>query len=280
MLDTKLKPAYLLTVLVLFFALIASVGGLIIDGLYRDKSIIILGWHANDLVTLVVALPILVIALILSRSGSHRAQLVWLGMLDYLLYNFAFYLFGANLNLFFLIYVALFILSVFALIFGLINIDIKAIAAKFKGTTPVKWISGYMILWGALLGIAWIGQWLTFVINGHLPPNGLEESAFKLVATLDLSLVVSGVLLAAIWLWKRKPWGYVLATIFNIKGATYTLVLITSSLYSANAGVKGAMDLVPLWIFLGVACLISSVVLLRNMQSKQKFIVLNSKKLR
>lgn len=34
----------------------------------------------------------LVVALILSRRGSQRAQLVWLGMLDYMLYNYAFYL--------------------------------------------------------------------------------------------------------------------------------------------------------------------------------------------
>ncbi|HHY46565.1 MAG TPA: hypothetical protein GX506_04605 [Firmicutes bacterium] len=49
------------------------------------------GWFGNDLVTLSVALPLLVGALVLSMKGSHRAQLVWFGILDYMLYNYAFY---------------------------------------------------------------------------------------------------------------------------------------------------------------------------------------------
>jgi hypothetical protein len=120
--------------------------------------------------------------------------------------------------------------------------------------------------WAILLGIAWIGQWLSFVVTGQLPQSGLDMNGFKLVATLDLSLVVSGLVLGAIWLWKRRPWGYVLAVMFNVKGFTYTLVLTVSSLLQANAGMEGTAALVPLWIFLGIACLISSMILLRNMK--------------
>lgn len=65
----------------------------------------------------------LVAALVLARRGSGRAQLVWLGMLAYTLYNYAFYLFGAAFNSLFLVYAALFTLSVFALLFGLVALD-------------------------------------------------------------------------------------------------------------------------------------------------------------
>ncbi len=267
MLDTKLKPAYVLSIFIAVLTLVASAGGLFISNLYRDNSsFILIGWYGNDLVTFFVAFPLLVITLILSIRGSQRAQLVWLGMLDYTLYNYAFYLFGAALNRFFLIYVALFTLSIFALIFGLANIDVNSISQKFQARTPVKWVSSYMMCWAILLGIAWIGQWLSFVVTGQLPQSGLDMNGFKLVATLDLSLVVSGLVLGAIWLWKRRPWGYVLAVMFNVKGFTYTLVLTVGSLLQANAGIEGTAALVPLWIFLGIACLISSMILLRNMK--------------
>ncbi|MCX7593725.1 MAG: hypothetical protein N2235_08195, partial [Fischerella sp.] len=95
MLDSKLKSAYVLSSIIAVLAGIAAAGGLFIDDLYRDNHYVTLGWFGNDWVTLVVAVPILVIALILSARGSQRAQLVWLGMLDYTLYNFGFYLFGA-----------------------------------------------------------------------------------------------------------------------------------------------------------------------------------------
>lgn len=114
MLDAQ-RTAYVLSSIIGVLALMAAAGGLFLDDLYRDNRFVTLAWFGNDWVTLIVAVPILVTALTLSVRGSLRAQLVWLGMLNYTLYNFGFYLFGAAYNRFFLIYVALFALSIFAL---------------------------------------------------------------------------------------------------------------------------------------------------------------------
>jgi hypothetical protein len=65
--------------------MVASVGGLFIDDQYRDNAFAASAWLGTDLVTLVIAVPVLVAVLILSLRGSARAQLVWLGMLDYAL---------------------------------------------------------------------------------------------------------------------------------------------------------------------------------------------------
>jgi hypothetical protein len=80
MLQTKLRPVYILTAIITILAIVASAGGLFIDHLYRDNLLVTSGWYGNDLVTLVVAVPMLVVALILSMRGSQRAQLIWLGM--------------------------------------------------------------------------------------------------------------------------------------------------------------------------------------------------------
>jgi hypothetical protein len=266
--QTPLRPAYLLSLMIAALTIVASAGGLFIDGLYQDETLfVITAWFANDVITLVVAAPLLVGALLFLVRGSQRAQLVWLGMLDFTLYNFAFYLFGAAFNSFFLIYTLLFILSIFALIYGLVYLDVEAIHRRFRARTPVKWLSGYMALWAAILGIAWIAQSLAFVFTGQVPQVGGSVEVFRLIAILDLSLVVSFVALGALWLWSRRPWGYVLAVIVNVKGAVYTLVLIAGSFVGANAGIDGAMDLVGLWIFFAVGCLISCVLLLGNMQA-------------
>ena len=49
-------------------------------------------------------------------------------------------------------YVALFTLSSFALIYGLLGIDAAVIRQQFHDRTPVKWISGYLLLIAAGLG--------------------------------------------------------------------------------------------------------------------------------
>ena len=97
------RTAYRLSAIIIVLALVASLGGLFIKDIYRDNTFVTAAWNGNDFVTLVIALPLLVVSLILSMRGSQRAQLVWLGMLDYMLYNYAFYLFGAAFNSFFLI---------------------------------------------------------------------------------------------------------------------------------------------------------------------------------
>ena len=91
-----------------------------------------------------------------------------------------------------------------------------------------------------------------------------------MVFALDLSLLVPGMVLGAIWLWRRDPWGYVLGTMVNVKAVTYALALIGMSAYAARAGVPGAWDLAPLWAFLGAGNLIASALLLGHMRSGGK----------
>ena len=99
----KFKTTFILSVLIAVLALVASAGGLFLDNLYRDNPFVTAVWQGNDAVTLFVAVPILVVASILAQRGSKRALLIWLGSLDVILYNYAFFLFAARLNWFFLI---------------------------------------------------------------------------------------------------------------------------------------------------------------------------------
>ncbi|MES1026042.1 hypothetical protein ABN584_24420 [Gloeocapsa sp. BRSZ] len=265
MLNTQLRVAYFLSLIIAMLTFIAAVGGLVIQDLYRDNLFVTSGWFGNDLVTLFVAFPILVIALILSARGSQRSQLVWLGMVNYTLYNFAFYLFGTAYNRFFLIYVGLFTLSIFALIFGLVGLDVKEISQKFRAKTPVKSISTYMLFVAIALGSFWILQSLNFVFTGQVPEIIVTvDGSTNIIAALDLSMVVSVFALGGIWLWQRLPWGYVLSAIANIKGATYTLALTAATISADQAGV-GDTTLVPVWAFLSLGSLVSSLLLLGNM---------------
>lgn len=247
----------------------ASAGGVAISGLYRDNALVTAGWYGNDLVTLVVALPLLVVAMILSARGSARAQLVWLGMLDYTLYNYAFYLFGTAFNRFFLIYEALFVLSIFALIFGLAKVDVERAGQRFRARTPVRWISGYMLFVAAGLSGVYVAQSVGFIATGQ-PPEIVVNTGHptSVVFALDLSLVVPVLVLGAVWLWKRRPWGYVLATIANVKGAVYMLALSASTISAVQAGALEDVSQVALWGLIGVASLIASLILLGNMEPK------------
>jgi hypothetical protein len=266
--DSTLKSSYIMTIIIVVLPLIAAVGGLFIDELYKDTSSFALhAWYANDIILLAVGLPLLIAALLLSIRGSLRGQLVWLGMLNFTIYNYSYYLFGAALNSFFLIYAALFTLSMYSIVFGLVLIDYNNIEKSFKKKTPVKGISIFMILLAITLGGAWIVQWINFVTTGNPPQIMINlNSSNNLVATLDLTFVVPLCIVAAYFLWQRRPIGYVLTVMLNVKGFVYNLILIYGSIVQEQAGIKGAMDLVPLWVILCIGCLSSFVILLINMK--------------
>jgi len=263
----KAEPAYVLSILIAVLAVVASAGGLLIDNLYRDNLMVTSGWHGNDWVTLVVAVPVLVAALILAMRGSKRTQLVWLGMLDYMLYNYAFYLFGAAFNGFFLVYVTLFALSIFSLIFALVKLDVEGISRQFRTSTPVKWIAGYMVFVATGLTVVYVAQCIGFIVGGQLPPIvTLTGHPTGVVFALDLSLVAPWFVLGAVWLWQRRPWGYVLSVILNVKAVVYMLAMVATTVSTVQAGASEDLSQVALWGLIGIVSLLASLFLLVNLK--------------
>jgi hypothetical protein len=97
-------------------------------------------------VTLLVAVPLLVASLILVARGSIRAIPVWIGVLFYTLYMYAYAVFGATFNDAFLLHIAAFSISMFALACALPAIDLDAVAQEFAATggrrrSPSSWWS-------------------------------------------------------------------------------------------------------------------------------------------
>lgn len=264
------SKSFYLSAAIAVLALIASAGGLISKNLYRDNLFVATTWQGNDAVTLFLAIPILVLAMVHSRRGSLNAQLIWLGALDYMLYNYAFYLFGAAFNAFFLIYAALFGLSIFALIFGMVELKTPDLQQKFNARTPVKWIGGYFLFVAAGLSLIYVAQSIAFITTGQLPAIVLlAEHPTNVVFALDLTLFIPWLVTGAIWLIKRKPWGYVIAAILSVKGPLYTLVLGVNSILVMNAGIVDSSEL-PLWGTLTVLGLTAGALLFGNLEHKTK----------
>jgi hypothetical protein len=264
--QSSFRISFILSTLIAILATFASAGGLFLKGLYRDNLLVMSAWKGNDLVTLFIAVPILVVAIMLARQGSQRAQLVWMGMLDYMLYNYAFYLFAAAFNWFFLIYAALLGLSIFALIFGLLSLQVDTIAQRFWFRAPVKWVVSYMLLSAIGLSVVYLAQSIRFITTGQLPAIVTRTNhPTSIIFALDLTLLIPVMILGAIWLLQRQPWGYVLAGILTVKGPLYTLVLTAGSIWAANSGFSDIATEIPVWVFLTVFGLSANILLLVRM---------------
>lgn len=263
---SNLKAAYRLSAIIAALAVLASGVGLFYREVYRDNDFIKAAWFANDLLTLILAVPLLLAGMRLARRGSTRGLLVWLAMLVYTLYNYAFYLFGSAFNRLFLVYVALFSLSIFALIVSVPRLNANAIRQQFHPRTPVRLISAFMLFFALVLGGLWVAMALVTVVTGD-PPATLAkfEQPTAVVFALDLGVLIPGMLLGASLLWQRQPWGYVVATLMNLKAATYGFILVISTAYTyATTGIGD--PLVGLYLVLGLGNLAATGLLLGNVR--------------
>jgi len=261
------RTATVLTLVVIVAATIASIGGLAVHGLYTDDT----AWataalRGGDLVTLILVVPGLIAATILARRGSVRARLIWGSLLGYGVYNFAFYVFGAAFNDLFLAHVVAFSASIFALIAWATELDARAIAARFDPRTPRRAVSALLLVVAAVFATLWTTFSLTYAVTGHLTLGAATLAGMHLVFALDLSLMAPSMAVGGIWLWRRKPWGYTVATALCVFGAAYQANLAAAGVFQSNAGVAGAKVVDPMGVAVLAAFVVAGSAMLRRVR--------------
>src|SRR3712207_4774167 len=176
----------------------------------------------SDLGTLTLATPVLAGALAGARRGSPRAELLWAGMLAYVVYTYAYHVFGAAMNALFLVHVAVFVLAGVALGVLLAGLDARSIATWSRERTPARAVAAVLALLAGSLGAMWAYYSLRFAVTGAAPEEGLPlqpPPIGHLGYAMDLTTLVPAWGTAAVLLWRRHPWGYVLGAVLLTSSA-------------------------------------------------------------
>ena len=247
----------------------ASAVGLTWRGLYRDAPANAATFRAYDLGSLTVATPLLAGALVRARSGSTRADLLWAGMLAYVVYTYAYHVFGAAFNALFLVHVALVVLAAVALVLTLRSLDLGSIAQQIRPRTPVRAVSAVLGLLAASLGGMWTWFSLRFAVTGAAPQEGLllqPAPVGHLGYAMDLSTLVPGYATAAALLWRRRPWGYVVATVLLVASAVIQVNYVLALAFQAAARIPGATAFDPQEPYIAAAITGAAAVLLGGLR--------------
>lgn len=218
--------------------------------------------QANDLVTLLLGLPLLAISFWMSLRGFLRGRVMLTGTLAFILYTYITMCFGAMYNMLFLVYVALFSLSLFAFILSMMSFDLKTLPAHFSEKLPRGWISGLLFFAAAFLSLAWLGRIAATFTPGAIP--ALENTTSMFIQAMDLGIVVPLCVLSGVLLLRRSAWGYLLASVGLMKFLTLGIAVSLMGLNMARVGVP--VSVVELGVFPTMALLniVMTIVLLRN----------------
>jgi len=214
----------------------------------------------------VVAVPTLVVAMVLASRGSSRARLVWDGALAYTVYNFAFYVFGAAFNDLFLVHVVAFSSSIFALIATMTSVDASAIARGYHARAPVRAVAALLVLVGVVFATLWGVFSISYAVTGRLSLGAATLEGMQTVFAIDLSLMVPGMALAGVLLWRRRPWGFVMGAAMSVFGAVYQLNLAAAGWFQANAGVEGVKRIDPVGAVFPVVFLLAAAIMIRALR--------------
>lgn len=235
-------------------------------GLYRYDTINSSSQEVGaDIVTILIGIPLLVMGILLSRKGTLRGQLLLTGALGYFLYTYGSMCFLTAFNPLFLVYVALFSLSLFGFILSMKNLDEDKVARHILDGFPRRAIATYFIIVAVFLTLAWLG----LVASPSLtwtPPSGLESAITMVIQAMDLGIIVPTAFITASLLIKKQPWGYALSSVMLLKILTMGAALISMIIVQFLAGVKIDPVISIIFVLISTSGIIFGIIALRNIR--------------
>jgi hypothetical protein len=180
-------------------------------GVYRySVRALVTGGTPWDFVRLVVGLPLLVVSFVFYLQGSMRGTVLFIGGLASFLYQYLLWTFAWAYNSLFLVYVAIFSLSLWTLVLVLADVDREQVRAAIDERFPVKVAATYSFAVGGLLLIKCIGE-IAPTLGSVAMPSGAAGYYTLVDQALDLGLLTPFCVAVGILLLRRESLGYLLS---------------------------------------------------------------------
>jgi hypothetical protein len=238
------------------------------QGLYKyDSPLGATGFTAADVITLVLAIPILVISFLLYRRGSLKGGFLLTGALAYFLYNYLSMGFGAAYNNLFLAYTLIFAASLYGLILALISFDLNTLPSHFGTGLPRNGIGIFLIVSGIILSLIWLVLSIfPALIAGKAAPEASYYTTFT-TGIIDIGLIAPALLLGGMLIRRGTPFGYLLASTLLVFTCILGANLTTAGIVQVGKQVltigQAMMFTVP-FVILSLFALWFTVLLFRN----------------
>ncbi len=237
------------------------------SGVYRYMSALAApDGIAQDVVTLILAIPLLIISFFWARKNSLKGRLLFVGVLFYFLFTYLLYMVLIMYNELFIVYVLLTSLSFYAFVLTMISFDLDELTASFKEELPVKFIGGFLIFISVVVGLNWLARIIPPLLDRSIIPQGIEHYTTLPVQGLDLAFMLPTAFLSGVLLIKKQPFGYLLAPVF----LNFLIIMMTG--ISAKVfgqflqGVAGVFPVMMVFLLFALTASFSSINIMKNIK--------------
>jgi hypothetical protein len=211
------------------------------DGLYAwDTWLVGAGNRGQDLVMLLVEVPVLLLVLRRWPSGGPLVPAVLAGVLAFHAYFWVSMTFAVAQNRLFPVYVACLALTTALLVLVVLAVD----ADRVQQVLPPRPGRPALVTYLVAVALALIAAWLPSLLGTALTGQVAEAvGPYTSAATeaIDLALVVPLVVAAAVLVVRRRPWGGVLTLVVLALNACIGVLLM-------GQGAAQLLDGVPLTV--------------------------------
>jgi hypothetical protein len=202
---------------------------------------------AQDIISLTIVCPAIIVSALLARRGSMTAYLLWLGAMSFTVYNYVIYTLSIHAGALFLPWVAVLGLSLFALTGGLAALDWHAVKARFAAA-PRRTTGWFLIVVAVLFTGLWLKDIIPALLSGQTPAGardlGLPSSP---VHVLDLAFYLPATFAAGLGLLRDRKLGYATAPALLIFLALTAMpIMLTPFIASARGHTPGWAILAPM----------------------------------
>lgn len=266
------RARHLAATVVAVGAMVAAALGLLLDGVYGSDQATAQLLRGFDAVSLLVIGPALLMAIRSDRGGSSWGRLLTASLLAYLAYTYAYYLLGAGFTDLMLLHAPLFTGTLVALALVLRELP-TADLVNHRANRGTRVAAGLLGLLAVSLGAMWVYASIAWAVDGTLPPGSSlveSETIVHLGIVLDLTVLLPLYGAAAVLLWRRRPWGFVLAVLALVSGTLHQVSYVTALVFQYAADVPGSVLMDPVEPVIVLLFVVATVLLVRPPRRAQR----------
>jgi hypothetical protein len=174
-----------------------SIAGLLFPEALYPAEEVRRSFVSNDLVNLMVGLPVLLGSIWFARRGSLAGMLFWPGALLYITYNSLAYAAAMPFTWMFTAFFSLALLSGLAVYRLLASLNLAAVAGRLFGKVPERFAGGVLAGFGLLFFLRALAEFFD---------SAADMAAFGVIVA-DLFITPLWVI-GGVQLWRKRPLGY------------------------------------------------------------------------
>jgi hypothetical protein len=236
------------------------------NGIYQDGEWANAQWLGQDIVSLFIALPLLIIS---HKKGAQTNNRKWsllnTGILLYFSYTYSFYMFASKLTFLYLFQLPIFGLSIFGFVLSCIELYNQRLLISLHQKKLQNTIIIYLSLIALMLSFIWLNDIFAHLTDPEHQSDTTNGEAPLIIYSLDLALIIPLMFISAILQYKQTNWGYILSGIILTKTSTlgFALMAMATSMFFKN--LNPDLFLIILWCIIGLIGAILTQLYLKNL---------------